>query len=103
MSEVASVEVASAIVVDGQVVLPGQVVEVPPGDARMLVAQGKVVLAGSDVARGSAGDHVDKSVSPASTDAVKQEGGQEGVMDAAEADGTVSEAPPAGRARRKRG
>lgn len=44
MSEVVSVEVASAIVVDGQVVLPGQVVEVPPGDARMLVAQGKAKL-----------------------------------------------------------
>lgn len=103
MSEVVGVEVASAIVVDGQVVLPGQAVQVPVGDARMLAAQGKVVMAGSDVARGSAGDHVDKSASPASTDALKQEDGQEGVMDAAEADGTVSETPPAGCARRKRG
>lgn len=32
---------ALAIVVDGQVVLPGQLVEVLPGDARMLVAQGR--------------------------------------------------------------
>lgn len=41
MSEVVSVEVALAIVVDGQVVLPGRVVEVLPGDARILVAQGR--------------------------------------------------------------
>lgn len=58
MSEVVSVEVASAIVVDGQVVLPGQVVEVPPGDARMLVAQGKAKLP-EDVEKSDNGDAKD--------------------------------------------
>lgn len=38
MSGVVNVEVASAIVVVGQIVLPGQMV--PVGDARMLAAQG---------------------------------------------------------------
>lgn len=58
MSEAVSVEVASAIVVDGQVVLPGQVVEVSPGDARMLVAQGKAKLL-EDVEKSDNGDAKD--------------------------------------------
>lgn len=41
-----TLEVTSAFVVDGRVVLPGRVVQVPRADAAGLVARGKAVVVG---------------------------------------------------------
>lgn len=101
------VEVQSAVVVDGRVVLPGQVVQVPRSDAAALVARGKAVVvdAGRDAdeAAGVVGEDgvpvLDEVVVPAGAGGAVEDAADDGEAEAAQEAVTV----PVARGRRKRG
>lgn len=100
-----TLEVTSAFVVDGRVVLPGRVVQVPRADAAGLVARGKAVVVDAGEAHAQAGTEVDEDGTPVLDEVVAGE--DEGAEDAAD-DGEAeaaqdTPAAPAGRGRRKRG
>lgn len=92
-----TLEVTSAFVVDGEVVLPGHAVKVPRADAHGLVARGKAVV--TDPHDASAGAEVAGAVDEDGVPVLDEvvAGEDEG----AEAAGDAP-AAPAGRGRRKR-